>query len=416
MVEEGKKYNTLIIGGGVAGIGTMVAADRKKALPGMMYKGLAVVEAGKAQYLGQGGLRDVGVNSNTGAHTFRERVRDRGLFEAALNNRHVRRLEAYGGDFAPLDTVVAPFLGVLGAHAGHLLEISPNSDIYVESPVAYIQRSDSDNAMGEFTSVGYDGRRISSDSVVTATGAKEQAIDIGQPVAMVMSHDLLTGKADEQIVELLARNPRKNITILGNGSGGYAALLKLLELGEGDRYFDDRVLLMLSRSPAKLFYPTTQAADQDGYRYDQVTDVCPDTGMVNRSGLRGDAQALHKKILAGEERRVKLRRYNPLDAAKDTINNAAVVVQALGFKPRRIPIRDEAGKEIGPTVDDTTGKVIVDDRRRVIGFDGQPIDGAYAIGLGCVETGNNLTVQDSVDFYHGSMGGKIVTDIMNQRG
>lgn len=86
--------------------------------------------------------------------------------------------------------------------------------------------------------------------------------------------------------------------------------------------------------------------------------------------MREDAKRLYKSILCGEEKRIRLIQYRSSIQNK-LLQEACVVVWAIGYKSVAIPIYDDTGKRISLKVD--AGRIQVDDRSRIISTKGLPL-------------------------------------------
>ena len=103
-------------------------------------------------------------------------------------------------------------------------------------------------------------------------------------------------------------------------------------------------VVMLHRSPVKVFYNTLKEAKAANYA---VKEGCANKlGQVNVfTGLRGDAKSLHKRISEGKEVRVKM--YRTLqnaggEAVKDKVTGEAdVVVWCAGYGTNEEPVTEE---------------------------------------------------------------------------
>jgi hypothetical protein len=62
--------------------------------------------------------------------------------------------------------------------------------------------------------------------------------------------------------------------------------------------------------------------------------------------LRGDAKILYRKVVRGEEKRVKLCKLPTVDEQKKYIEEADLVIWACGYQTNKIPIKDHEGREV----------------------------------------------------------------------
>ncbi|RZM08608.1 MAG: aminotransferase DegT, partial [Sphingomonas sp.] len=114
-------------------------------------------------------------------------------------------------------------------------------------------------------------------------------------------------------------------------------------------------------------------------------DICPVSGFVYRlAGFRLEARDLVVRMLGIDGRapdpRVALHRITGDDdsAARAIIADADLVVAALGYRPRALPIVGDAGA-IALAAQD--GRPMVDRHCRIVDSDDQPIPGLFGLGL-----------------------------------
>ena len=175
-----------------------------------------------------------------------------------------------------------------------------------------------------------------------------------------------------------------------------------LDFGPGD-------ITILQSGPFRIFYPTREAAEADGYTDFGADDFCPVTGRRYRlAGLRFDSGDLVKQFLgvggAAPEPRVRLfpldraGRHNGFDLPA-LLDDAALIIPAFGDRPNVPPIFDVGGQPIalmaqcGPDPDAvlpppvaqllsySSAPPLVDTECRVLTASGHHIPRLYGIGL-----------------------------------
>ncbi len=417
MLETEKVYQTQIIGCGPAGIGTLVAADRNVWLPSMLIQGVALVESGGKKTFGQGGLHGLNLRSNSGSDDFHTAIREDGAYAGTLRGDNGRRLIKALGNNVSLGEVVAPFLGDLGHRTGSMVENCRASDVFLDTRVVRIeQHTGPKDADTQYTSVTANGDRITSKNVIVATGGIEKPAFVGNLAdKLFLSHDVLTDEALQAIYDRLTQSDQQQLAFLGGSHSTFSALQRFLETIGTELSLDEGAITVVHRNPIRLFYPTISAARNDGYTF-APDDVCQKTGRVHRfGGLRADAKELYRKILSGEEKRVKLQQVEDLTDASAILLTSSAIVQGLGYKANRLPIVDEQGRDIGPALR-PSGEVFVNDRAQLHDTGMQPIPHMYGIGLGYgMRTSEKLGGEasykggpDGVNFYQGSIG-EIIT-------
>jgi UDP-N-acetylglucosamine 2-epimerase (non-hydrolysing) len=140
-----------------------------------------------------------------------------------------------------------------------------------------------------------------------------------------------------------------------------------------------------------------EAAQAEGYTDFSAQDLCPRTGRLFRlAGFRLEARELARRVLgignALSEPRVRLCRlsepkndalYDANDEAKawDALNEADLVIAALGYRPRALRLLDSNGQAITLAAHGARGAALVDQECRVLDGSGQPVDGVLALGL-----------------------------------
>jgi hypothetical protein len=81
--------------------------------------------------------------------------------------------------------------------------------------------------------------------------------------------------------------------------------------------------------------------------------------------------------------RMALRQLGDLDAAavRAEIEGADIVIGALGYRPRALPLFDVDGNRIALAADAAGRPRLVDQQCRVIDAEGRPVPGVFGIGL-----------------------------------
>jgi hypothetical protein len=137
----------------------------------------------------------------------------------------------------------------------------------------------------------------------------------------------------------------------------------------------------------RIFYPNVEAALADGYTEFGPDDICPISGRVFRlSGFRLDSRELIMRArgIGGRpaEPRLQLHRLGVDDAASlELLDNADLVIAALGYRPRALPIFDEAGERVLLQSETGPQARLVDNYCRVADAKGDPLPHLFAIGL-----------------------------------
>lgn len=154
----------------------------------------------------------------------------------------------------------------------------------------------------------------------------------------ILSSDLISVRRTAATCALLAA-ATSPIVVAGGSHSAMAAFLRLLDLRRQTGR-EDLPLVMLRRSPARLHYDSlAQAHDEWDPSYeaviDPVADVCPATGQVNRdSGLRGHGRATLRALATGALANARMQACQSLGDQGELLDEASLVVQALGYHGR----------------------------------------------------------------------------------
>ncbi|WP_375398888.1 DegT/DnrJ/EryC1/StrS family aminotransferase [uncultured Sphingomonas sp.] len=387
---------TLIVGGGPAGCALLTAASKQGRLADLAQAGLTIVERDDA--IGNGRLAGYAINSDSTAETFLTAVRDNPCPEIAALARHPAAQEV-GRHIGRLGVPLAAtgqFLGVIGdrlagivaANGGELATGHEAIDAHQLPGGGWQTRL---RRLGDGAIV----ERRSHTLVIATGGAQPFDRLAGQQVAGASLLDLANGRlvqSDEvlalggldRIADLLADARAPRVVVVGGSTSALAAVALLLRsrpgipFGAGD-------LTLLHRRPLLPFYPSAEAARADGFIAFGEDDVCPVSGFVYRlAGFRLEARELVLRMLridgrAPDPRVTVMRIGDDEAAARGRLAEADLVIAALGYRPRALPLFDRSGRPIALAAQ--AGKPMVDGHCRVLGADGQPVPGVYGIGL-----------------------------------
>ena len=204
---------------------------------------------------------------------------------------------------------------------------------------------------------------------------------------MLSNVALMPAGVDDLRRRLLSTENRKVVIIGGSHSATSSAWTLLnksgLDFGEGD-------ITILHREKLKLFYPSKEAALEEGYTDFNDDDICPLTGRVYRlAGFRYDSRELLMRIWGvgnrEAEKRVRLMRLaadgSDAGEVRRLLDEAAVIITAFGYRPASIPVFDAEGSEVPLSADRAGAQPLVDRQCRVLDDAGKPIPNLYGIGL-----------------------------------
>ena len=180
----------------------------------------------------------------------------------------------------------------------------------------------------------------------------------------------------------------QSVVVMGGSHSAFSVVERLAFELEAEGL---KEIVLLHRSPIKLFFETREAAQLAGYTFDEENDVCPVSGRINRSGgLRYRAfeigcGVLSAGVVPGTKVRVRTLQVDGSDAvasadAQRCLDSSAGVIQCIGYQPWLPELLDEneepiALREIQGGLDsDATGCPCDEKGRR--------IEGLHLFGLG----------------------------------
>ncbi|MGP7794717.1 DegT/DnrJ/EryC1/StrS family aminotransferase [Sphingomonas sp. CLY1604] len=387
---------TVVIGGGPAGTAMLTAASKQGRLVPLATAGLAIVE--RRPRLGAGELGHYAIRSDTTAETFLSAVKDNPHPELAALADHpaARLMQRYVGELgAPLvDT--AP---LLAATADRLQDIvvAHGGEVLTGHAATRVQRTGDGRWRTTVQDPGGAIRKLVSANVVVATGGYQTDEQVaatqvgGAPLGTLAGERLMRSDAVLRLGGMAAVHarlravPAPRVAIVGASTSAIAAAVLLLKDQPGFA-FGAGAITILHRQPLKPFYPTIAAAHADGFHDFDENDVCPVSGFVLRlAGLRLESRELVLRMLALGGRtpdpRVATHRIaSDVDkAAQRIIAGADLVIGALGYRPRAVPLLAADGAPIA--LAHHAGRPMVDRHCRILDAADRPVPGAYGIGL-----------------------------------
>jgi hypothetical protein len=242
-------------------------------------------------------------------------------------------------------------------------------------------------------------RTIESRDVVLATGACQPLDRLrSERVAgvnlvercgprLLQSSDVLSTSGFACVADrlgALGRPPR--VAIIGGSTSAAAVAHALLNRMPGVTFGPGGVSL-LHRRELRIYYPSVEEALAEGYTEFGPDDICPISNRVFRlAGFRLDSRELIMRArgIGGRpaEPRLHLHRLGVDDSASlELLDNADLVIAALGYRPRALPVFDQAGKRVRLQAETSPQARLVDHHCRVVDAGGHPLPHLYAIGL-----------------------------------
>jgi hypothetical protein len=388
----------VIIGGGPAGLAPLLAAHRRGRLAELLKQGVTVVEQSDA--VGEGSIGRWCINSDSTGFTFADCLAGPPQGElAALRNHPLTREFLNAGDgTVPLHRA-GQFLALVGQAINDVIASTPNCRVLNRCKAISTRRT----ATGWRTQIKdvatSQEQTIHSRNVVLATGASQPAERLqSETVAganlvgrwgekLLQSSDVLTPAGFAAVsarLNALRRPPR--VAIIGGSTSAAAVAHALLNRMPNVTFSRDGVTIA-HRRELRIFYPTVDAALADGYNEFGPDDICPVSGRVFRlAGFRLGSRELIMRArgIGGlpPEPRLHLHRLGVDDAASQTLlDNADLVIAALGYRPHALPVFDEAENQIPLLAQTSPQAPLVDGSCRVLDALGNRLPGLFAIGL-----------------------------------
>jgi len=395
-VQANRVDAVLVVGGGPAGTALLTAASKQGRLAALAQAGLIVVERDDA--LGGGRLGRYAITSDSTAETFLSAVKDTPHPELAalIDHPAARQVARSVGALGVPLVEAGPLLRVTGdrlaqivaANGGRVATGHAVIDARRQPDGGWVSRVRrlSDGAVNEHR----------SRTIVIATGG-HQPLDrlvaanvAGAPLyrladgRLMQSDELLTLGGLDRAADLLRDKRNPKVVVVGGSTSALASIALMLRSRPGIAFGAGGITL-LHRRPLRPFYHSAEAAHADNFRDFGDDDICPVSGFVYRlGGFRLEARELVLRMLQVDGRapdpRVASHRIGDDEAAaRRMIEEADLVIGALGYRPYALPLFDIAGAPIALAAHD--GRAMVDRHCRVLDAHGQPIPGVFGIGL-----------------------------------
>jgi len=374
-----------------------LAAHRHGHLAPLLEKGITVVE--QSQSLGAGTIGRWRIHSDSTGFTFADCLAGPPESELAALRAHplTQEFQKIGAGPVPLRRA-AQFLAVVGQELHKVIASTPNCCVFSRCRAISTQRVRG----GWLTLVKNidtaEEWAIDSRNVVLATGASQPAERLRREVVagvnlvarygkkLVQSGDVLSFSGFAAVaarLRNLGRPPR--VAIIGGSTSAAAVADALLNHLPGVTFGPGGVTI-LHRRELRVFYPNVNAALADGYTEFGPDDICPVSGRVFRlAGFRLDSRELIMRArgIGGRppEPRLCLHRMEDDAASLRVLDDADLVIAALGYRPHALAVFDEAGNRVPLLAESSPQARLVDDSCRVMDGSGRPLPQLFAIGL-----------------------------------
>lgn len=399
------RFKTLIIGAGPAGTGPLVNAQQRGILPQTLDESIAIVD--RTAHIGSGTIGQYIINSDTMGSTFLECLinQENGPFQSVIESQAKQILDQFRQSAAPLKAV-GDFMGEIGTALQQVIEQHPVSQFFPCTEAREIR-------------IGIDGLfhttlvPISSESqsqpfeiisqyLVTALGARQHEDRTLQAEIIpglnlsdhytdktLLTNVVLTANGPIEIEKRLRHSSNHKVVIIGASHSTFSSAWVLLN--KTGLTFNEDEITILHRQKLKIFYPTVEAAYEEGYTDFDENDLCPLTKRVYRlGGLRWDSRELLRRIWgigdAPLEKRIRLIALDPTDEhnivdIRTLLDEAALIIPAFGYRPITLPIYDSSDQQIKLLCEGDGAPPLVDDECRVLDASGTPIPNFFGIGL-----------------------------------
>jgi len=148
------------------------------------------------------------------------------------------------------------------------------------------------------------------------------------------------------------------------------------------KHFREANIKILYRDKIRVFYPTVNAAKADGYKdFDERIFSRKDGYLYSYTGLRGNAKTLYKRVISGQEKRIRLiQAESPKDQAKH-IQAADLVIWSCGYQTNKITIKNQEGIEIPLGQKVAFTQYDVDAKCRIQTIDGTILTKSFGTGI-----------------------------------
>ncbi|WIM85734.1 FAD-dependent oxidoreductase [Candidatus Mycobacterium wuenschmannii] len=394
VAAEGRPtFETVILGGGPAGTGSLVWAAQNSQLGAWLNRGVAVVErSASGSSLGQYAL-----NADSPGRSFLECLDGSECEPPLLEVRRdpvTREMEGWRTGHPPLE-LVDRFERRVHAAISAEIDRHPASRVYADSTARALYLQPDGSVVVVISTADGERETIHAASAVmalggqpnTSWGAVEQATGADFERwrhKIISSHQLLKHGAAEQVGQLLVSKDRPvRAVIVGGSHSAFSSAWMLLDRMPDVR-FDTRGVQILHRSEPRVTYYSRAEAEADSYRFAE-TDVCQATGRVHRlGGLQGDGRQMWRRIHGKDgmapDNRAVLRPMADLPRAElvDLLEGADLIVSAFGYRLATVPVFDKDGYPL-PLA--KTGPSVGSDAR-LLDADGRAIPGLFGVGLG----------------------------------
>ncbi len=410
MKSVSRRFNLVVVGAGPGGLAPLLAAHRQGRLDDLLAAGVAIVE--RSPSIGGGTIGGYAINSDSSGNTFVDCLKAPGRTRLTELAEHpLARAMAAAGEGAVALRDAGRFLDLVGATLGEMVAAHPACAVLTRHEAlsgaqASVQpRAGAPGcvARGEWRVAVRDPegreRTLIARHVVLATGARQPAPRLAAErvggenllarvgARLLQSGDVLSTGGLEQVTARLAVHPSPRVAVVGGSTSAAAVCHALLHRMPGVRFAPGAITL-LHRRPLRIYYPDVASARAEGYTEFTDDDLCPISGRVFRfAGFRLDSRemVMQARGIGGRAPEPRLALHmlrEPADPeAWRILDQADLVVAAMGYRPNALPVLDRAGVAIALLAQGGPQLPLVDGQCRVLDADGAPLAGLFGIGL-----------------------------------
>lgn len=391
-----RTFGLVIMGGGPAGTGLIVCAAQQGRLDDLLERGVCVIE--QSDSLTTGTIGSHSINSDTVADVLLECLRSTGadLFAPLRDAPSTAVVESYSGRNLPL-TAVGDQLSAMGRLVTQWISEHDNCAVLRNTTVdKVVHHADGTFSVTARSRMSEQTVEVRAHSVVSAMGGWQDeshtlrtellpGLSVGNSTdtsKIWLTSSLFTHGGSERAKAVLDEAADPTVVIVGSSHSAFLAAALLLQTNPRAS-----IRLWYRRVP-RVFYPTREDAELDGYGPVPAGAVCPTTGRVNRlGGLRFEGRDLYRRCagLGDTEPHPRMRLGQLEDSAREDVvrdlTEATLVIPAFGYRPRTAPWTHESGSALRLFAEVAPGNRLVDGGCRLLDAEGDIISGAFGVGL-----------------------------------
>lgn len=438
------RHGYAVCGLGPAGCGFLLHTIKENAIGRLVDQGLVLID--RSVTPGPGKVGRYRLTGNSLSRAFLDCADDPKLAwllqDLCVSDPSVVELRAMEQLAPPLD-VVGDFLSAIARRTIAYLSSTYQVPVLLETSVETIHHQ-VDGGFSLSLRRMPDGHRFNvvTDNVLCGFGGRQQiemieeceispGLRLGDHTDRIIPSDeflMMSNDAVRQSISLTS-GQADNVLVVG---GSHSAMSTIDRLTDALGPMGLRRIVMLHREPLRLYYASVDAARRDSYDFDDLGDICPMSGRVNRfSGLRYRSFDVARSILetsrtpdqSVEVVSVHLRNLGPEGRAmiETRLKRAPAVITCLGYQANLPRVVDSSKQEIA--FRNRCGGLDVDDNGCALTVDDQPVPGLYVYGIGSRllkrsdAIGGEPSFRGSADgvwLYH-NHGGSVILNALGKR-